>query len=102
MDHHVVKGLTKALKHEKKRRQRGQRLNLLGEDDSGPQFFSPGRVQGARDYQDQKDINEAQRQQDIADKKAAAAIKKAQKEADKIQRVFLTLQRRQATVKAKA
>lgn len=102
VDDHMVKGLAEALKNEKKKRQRGQRLNLLGEDDSGPQFFSPGRVQRARDYQDQKEINEARRQQEIADKKAAAAIKKAQKEADKIQRAFLTLQRRQATAEAKA
>ena len=50
VDQHVRRGLTEALRHEKKRRQQGKRLNLLGEEDSGPQFFSPGRVQAARDY----------------------------------------------------
>ena len=101
VDDHMIKGLAKTLKGEKKKRRHGQRLNLLGEDDSGPQFFSPGRVQSARDYQDQKDMNEIRRQQEIADKKATAAIKKTQKEADKTQRAFLTLQRRQAVAEAK-
>ena len=33
---HVIKGLLKALKQEKKRRKRGKRLNLLSEDKSRP------------------------------------------------------------------
>jgi hypothetical protein len=44
IDQHVVKGLVTALKDEKKRRKRSKRLNLLGEEDSGPQFFNPGRI----------------------------------------------------------
>jgi hypothetical protein len=36
------RGLRTASTQEKKRRQRGKRLNLLGEEDTGvPQFFSP-------------------------------------------------------------
>lgn len=39
-------GLLEALKAgEKKKRNRGIRLNLLGEEDNGPQFFSPSKIQ---------------------------------------------------------
>ena len=36
IDEHEKRGLEKALKMEKKKRQRGKRLNLLGEEDNGP------------------------------------------------------------------
>ena len=88
VDAHIITGLSNALRNEKKKRQRGKRLNLLGENGVGPQFFSPSRIQLARDYQNQKDLIEAQRQQEIADKKDQSALKKAQKEADKIQRAI--------------
>ena len=42
---HENKGLKMDVTEEKKCRKRGQRLNLLGEEEtSGPQFFSPERV----------------------------------------------------------
>lgn len=102
IDQHVVNGLINTLRNEKKRRQRGKRLNLVGEEDSGPQFFSPSRVQAARDRRDQKEMEEAQRQQDILDKRAQAALKKQQKEAEKAQRSELTAKRRELAVEAKA
>jgi hypothetical protein len=102
IDEHVRKGLTEALRHEKKKRQRGKRLNLLGEEDSGPQFFSPARVQAARDWQAIKDTKEALRQQGIVDKKALAAAKKQQKELNKIERARLLAKRRQQAAEAKA
>ena len=80
IDKHVQNGLIEALKQEKKRRQRGKRLNLIGEEDSGPQLFSPTRVQAARDFQASKNADEADRLQGIADRKVAAAAKKLQKE----------------------
>ena len=49
IDQYVIRGLIKALKHEKKRRRRGKRLNLLGQEESGPQFFSLTKVQAARE-----------------------------------------------------
>jgi len=88
IDNHIIKGLSNTLRNEKKKRQRGKRLNLLGENSTGPQFFSPNRIQQARDYQDQKDQIEVQRQQEIAHKKDQSALKKAQKEADKVQRAI--------------
>ena len=80
IDHHIEQGLIKALKDEKKRRRRGKKLNLLGEEDSGPQFFSPARIQAARDYQESKETNEALRKQEINDKKSAAACQKIVRE----------------------
>ena len=44
IDRHVEQGLIGALKDEKERRRRGKKLNLLGDEGSGPQFFSPARI----------------------------------------------------------
>ena len=59
IDCHIKSGLTEALKNEKKRRRRDKQLNLVDEDNIGPQFFSPYRVQATRDYQESKDTEEA-------------------------------------------
>ena len=66
------------------------------------QFFSPARVQAARDWQAIKDTKEALRQQGIVDKKALAAAKKQQKELNKIERARLLAKRRQQAAEAKA
>ena len=50
IDVHINKGLKKALVTEKQKRRKGRKLNLLGEDSSTPQLFSPGRVQVLRFY----------------------------------------------------
>ena len=102
IDEHIRKGLVEALRHEKKKRQRGKRLNLLGEEDSGPQFFSPARVQAAKDWQAVKDAKETSRQQGIVDKKALTATKKQQKELDRIARAQLLAERRQQVAEIKA
>ncbi len=102
VDLHIQKGLAISLRNEKKRRNRGKRLNLVGEEDSGPQFFSSQRVQAARDHQAQKDAIEVLRQQEILDKKALAAAKKAQKEVDKAQRASATLKQRALAAEKKA
>lgn len=44
------KGLIGLLKIEKQKRNRGKRLNLLGEEDNGRQLFSQSRVRAARDF----------------------------------------------------
>ena len=83
----MIAGLKRVVILEKKKRQWGKRLNLLGEEDSGPQFFSPGRVRAAREQQEAKKVEEAQRQQDINTRKALAAANKQRKEIEKQQRV---------------
>jgi hypothetical protein len=50
INQHIIKGLQESLKLEKKKRKLGKRLNLIGEEDHGPQFFTPERVRTAIDY----------------------------------------------------
>ena len=66
IDQHIIKGLCEALKNEKKRRKRGKRLNLLGEENNGPQFFSPARVQAARAWQASKNDEKTRKQEAVA------------------------------------
>lgn len=44
------KGILEALKVEKRKRGRGKQLNLLREENNGPQLFSPSRVKAAQDF----------------------------------------------------
>jgi hypothetical protein len=82
----VNKGLRKALTLEKQKCRKGKKLNLLGEDSSGPQLFSPGRVQAAKAYQAEKTVAEEQRRVATAQEKAQAAENKLQKQKEKQKR----------------
>ncbi|MCJ1346618.1 hypothetical protein MMC31_004836 [Peltigera leucophlebia] len=59
------KGLIGALKIEKQKRNRGKKLNLLGEEDNGPQLFFPSRVRAARDFAAQKEVDKEQHKKDM-------------------------------------
>ena len=98
---HVIKGLCNTLQDEKKRGKRGKRLNLVVEEDSGPQFFSPRRVQAAREFQAAKEEEEAQRQLDISEKRRQATAKRLQKEEEKLEKVAIALEKRRLTAEAK-
>jgi len=50
IDNHIIKGLQQTIQIEKSKRKKGKRLNLVGEEDSGPQFFTPSRVKAALEY----------------------------------------------------
>jgi hypothetical protein len=85
------KGLRTAITQEKKRRQRGKRLNLLGEKEAKvPQFFSLQRVLRAKAYQEGREeaIEEERRQKAIRKKEAASKREELQaiKAERKIQR----------------
>ena len=54
IDEITKKGLIEALQIEKKKRTCRKRLNLVGEECSGLQFFSLSRIQAARTYQAEK------------------------------------------------
>ena len=95
IDQHIIRGLCEALKFEKKRRKRGKRLNLLGEEDSGPQFFSPGRVQAARAWQASKDDEQTQRQADIAEKRAQSVVNRSMKEKARQERALAAAEKRE-------
>lgn len=77
------KGLLEALKVEKKKRARGKRLNLVGEEDNGPQLFSPSRVKAARDFISAKEQEIDQRKKLAEEKKIQQQEKKAREEIEK-------------------
>jgi hypothetical protein len=54
---------------------------LIGTEDNGPQFFSPARIQAAREYQAKKEAKELAERQKKADEKARKALEKEGKEA---------------------
>ena len=78
-----AQGFELALRLEKKKRSRGKRLNLLGEEDVGPQLFSPSRIALARLHQTEKAEAERQRKQEIERRKAQAAAIREQKGREK-------------------
>jgi hypothetical protein len=51
INEHTKRGLVKTIKDEKKKRRRGKKLNALGVEDHGPQFFSPTTIKRAQDVQ---------------------------------------------------
>ena len=95
IDQHIINGLHAALKLERQKRKKGKKLNLVGEDDIGPQFYSPDRVRRALVFQGEKEANEQADQDRIASKKAQSTANKVQKEADKAARALQAVARRQ-------
>ena len=92
----MLKGLEQSLKNKKKKKQLNKRLNLVGEEDGGAQFFSLEQIMAAREFQASKEAEEAQRQQNIINKKAIAAANKQKKEAEKLKRAKIATERRSA------
>jgi hypothetical protein len=68
---------------EKSKQKRSKRLNLIREEDNGPQFFTPLRVAAALDYQSLKEDKEEALKQAKIDNKARKALEKEEKEAKK-------------------
>ncbi len=102
INEHVISGLEYALAIEKKKRVRGKKLNLIGEEDSKAQFWSPCWWKAAEAYQAQKEKAEQEKKEAIANKKVLAAAAREQKQA---QRSIAILQRtiaRQAAQEEKA
>jgi hypothetical protein len=101
IDQHAISGLVRALKYEKKKRSRGKRLNLMGEEDTGPTFWSPTKVCRALAYQDQKKTEEQQEKDRIVANKATAAANKVRKEQEKAERALRTAERRRVAAEKK-
>jgi hypothetical protein len=93
IDKHTIGGLIRALKDEKKKRSCGKRLNLLGEESSGPQFYSPATVHCAKIYASEKEAGEQQERDRIAAKKASAATNKLRKAQEKAERALQVIER---------
>jgi len=83
INQHIIKGLQQSLKLEKRKRQKGKRLNLIGEEDYGPQFFTPERVRAAIDYQAQKEDDQELEKRARIENKARKALEKQEKELQK-------------------
>lgn len=101
IDKHAISGLIQALKHEKKKRSRGKRLNLMGEEDNGPMFWSSAKVCQALAFQGQKQAEEQQEKDRIAVNKATAAANKLRKEQEKAKRSLQAAEHRQVAAEKK-
>jgi hypothetical protein len=95
IDQHIINGLHAALKLEHQKHKKDKKLNLVREDNIGPQFYSPNQVRHALVFQDKKEANKQTDQDRIASKKAQSAANKVQKEADKAAHMLQTAARRQ-------
>ncbi len=86
VDEITKKGLLDALKVEKKKRSRGKKLGLTSKEVSSPQFYSPAKIQAAREFQAAKE-EKAQAEKATRDaKKAASAAQKQKEKAEKAER----------------
>jgi hypothetical protein len=88
VDKHMQSGLLETLKNEKKRRQRGKKLNLVGEEDTGPQLFHSSRVFVAQGFEAEKQAKVAAEKADKEAKKAQGAENKRKKEQEAKERAL--------------
>jgi hypothetical protein len=82
IDEHVKKGFIEALKGEKKKRGRGKRMNLCGEEACGAMIYTPTKIAQARVYQKEKE--EEERLKRVA-KEEEKALNEARKQEERIQ-----------------
>jgi hypothetical protein len=82
---HQVEGLKEALVIEKKKRKRGKKLNLIGEDAGKAQWFGTEEILRANKLEDEKEARIIQEKQDKIAKKDQAAVDRAIKAAQKKQ-----------------
>ena len=80
------KGLRTALQLERRKRQRGKRLNLVGEEEFGPQFYSPTKVQAAQAFANSQKAEVEKKHLEIEAKKRLANQKKEKKAMEAIEK----------------
>jgi hypothetical protein len=102
IDRHEIKGLVIAIKLEKKKRRRGAKLNLVGEEKQEAEFYSPSRVQQALELYAAKEANEQLRKEGIAQRKATAIATREKKAADKAAQALERQVQRQLAQEKKA
>jgi hypothetical protein len=88
IDQHTITGLMGALKDEKKKRSRGKRLNLVGEEDNRPQFYRPSEVLYAISYASEKEAQEQAERDWIEAGKVTTTANKVCKEQEKAERAL--------------
>jgi hypothetical protein len=79
VDRHIQSGLLETIKKEKKKRKRGKKLNLVGEEDTGAQLFHSLKVRAALAYQAEKEAKERAEKAEKDIKKAVATENKKRK-----------------------
>ena len=99
---HTIHGLIRALKTEKRKRNRGKRLNLLGEESNGPQVFTPNQVHRAKAYSDELKAKEDVERMRINDKKATALANRIRNEQERSARALQTSIRKEEAAQKKA
>ena len=77
-------------------------MNLLGEEDVGPQFFSPSRILAARAFQAAKRAKEEQEKLEKLSRKAEAAAIRQQRDLEKQERALQRQISRQLALEGKA
>jgi hypothetical protein len=88
VDEHTKRGLIETVKEEKKKRQRGKKLNVLREEDYSAQFFSPTIIKRAQDVQAVKAAEAEAEKARIAFDKITNAAKKAKSDAEKAEKAL--------------
>jgi hypothetical protein len=101
IDQHIQKGLFETIKTEKQRRQRGKRLNLIGEENNGAQIFAPSQVHAALEYAAAKEARTTAEKAEKVAKKVQAAENK-QKKAEAQEKALQRQKEREAKAEVKA
>ena len=99
---HELDGLTQAIHMEKKKRNQGKRLNLLGEEAGGPQLFSPNQVMRAKAILLEKEEEERQKRLQIEARKEVQVIARIQKAEGKKERAIAMALKRQIQIEERA
>lgn len=99
---HEVTGLRRAIQHEKRKRNRGKRLNLVGDEAGGPILFSPDQVLRARTVLEQKEQEQVDRKARIEARKVAAAVAREKRAQEKVEKAEAMALRRQERAAEKA
>ena len=97
IQNHENMGLRRAITAEKKKRNRGKRLNLLGKETAPEaQFFSPAKMLAAKEYQESKEAAAQEEKRQKALEKEENARRRAQAQAEKQEAALQRQMRREA------
>ncbi|KAH9213528.1 hypothetical protein DL95DRAFT_410275 [Leptodontidium sp. 2 PMI_412] len=72
VNEYVKKGLIKSLEFEKKKRKRGKKMNLVGNETNGCELYRPVEISEARAFQQEKEEKVTQEKEDKITKKSEA------------------------------
>jgi hypothetical protein len=94
--------LFETIKTEKQWRQRGKRLNLIGEENNGAQIFVPSQVHAALEYAAAKETRTTAEKAEKVAKKVQAAENKQKKKAEAQEKALQHQKEKEAKAEVKA